>query len=431
MAKPGDHVKISTSETIIEGTLMPSVHKDTVIVKLDNGYNLGVSGSKIKKIEVVKVHKEVKGKAKKVKQDQKLPKISILHTGGTIASKVDYKTGGTKPQFSPEELLAMIPEIKTIAHIKSRLVRNIWSQDMRFAHYNLIAKEIKKEIDHGAKGVIVSQGTDTIHYTAAALSFILEDLPVPVLVVGAQRSSDRGSTDAHLNLINAAYFMANTNFAEVGICMHENSDDKDCLILPGTKARKMHTSRRDAFRPINTKPWARVNYKEKKISYIKKSYKKRNDAKIKLMLFSDKIKVAIVKQHTNMFAEQFKFYEKYDGLVIEATGLGCLPISEKDEITKESGKIFKVLEGMIKKGVIVVESPQTIYGRINMNVYEDQRHAQDIGILGNLSDMTTETTFVKLAWLLSNFKKNEVKDLISKNLRGEISGKTESDTFLI
>ncbi|MBN2423214.1 Glu-tRNA(Gln) amidotransferase subunit GatD [Candidatus Woesearchaeota archaeon] len=432
-AKPGDSVRVITKKETTEGILIPAPdlnENDSIIIKLNNGYNIGVSKKKITKIEIINKHKPQNQKKKNIPVNKNLPTISILHTGGTIASKVDYHTGGVVSRFTPEELLGMFPELKDIVNIRSRLMKNMWSQDMRFSHYNLIAKEIKKEIENGSEGVIVSQGTDTLHYTSAALSFILEDLSKPVLIVGSQRSSDRGSSDAYLNLINAAYFIATSDFAEVGVCMHENMDDNYCHILQGTKCRKLHTSRRDAFQPVNSKAFARINYQKKDIQYIRKKYAKKSDNKLKLKLIDEKIKVAILKQHTNMYAEQFLFYKNYDGLVIEATGLACLPISKIDDSTQESENIKKAIESVIKKGVIVVNAPQTIFGRINMNVYEDQRNAQKIGVLGNLNDMTPETTFIKLAWLLSNYPKEKVKELLLTNLRGELSERIEPSDFI-
>jgi glutamyl-tRNA(Gln) amidotransferase subunit D len=429
--KEGEYVIIKTKEGEKQGLIVPSVDLSLVTLKLDSGYNILINKKDIISSKIINQSEKKKEAKIEIKNRPDLKNITILHTGGTIASRVDYKIGGVSTSFTPENIISMFPELKDIANIKTRLIRNMWSQDMRFSHYNLIAKEIEKEIKNNIDGIIISQGTDTIHYTSAALSFILENLPVPVLIVGAQRSSDRGSSDAYLNLINAVYFISNTNFAEVGICMHESADDENCLILPGTKSRKMHTSRRDAFKPINTTAIANVNYKIGKIEYITKNYNKISQTKLKLKLIKENIKVAIIKQHVNMYAEQFKAYENYDGLVIEATGLGCLPISETDDLTKESGKIFKVLKDMIKRGIIIVESPQTIFGRINLNVYEDQRNAQEVGILGHLNDMTTETTFIKLAWLLSNYKKEEVKNLIMKDLRKELSNRTEFEKYFL
>ena len=426
-----DRIKIKTKDKEFEGISMPSSDENYEIIKLDNGYNLDILKKNISKIELIEKSKPIiEVISEKNEQDDSLPKITILHTGGTIASKVDYKTGGTVSRFTPKEILAMFPELKNYANINSRLIENMWSQDMRFSHYNLIAKEVKKELDRGVKGVIVTQGTDTMHYTSAALSFILEGLASPVILVGAQRSSDRGSSDAYMNLINAVYFIVHSDFGEVGICMHANTDDDFCHILPATKTRKFHTSRRDAFRPINTLPWAEVSYGDKHIKYLLNNYKIAGKNQLKIKLIKKDIKVALMKQHTNMYADQFLFYKNYEGLVIEATGLGCLPITEIDESTKESGKIFCAIEELIKNGVIVVEAPQAINGRIVMNVYSDQRKAQQMGVLGNFSDMTPETSFIKLAWLLSNYSKDETKTLITQNLRGEITDRINPKSYL-
>ena len=427
--KPGDLVEIKTKEEVIKGILMPQEGK-TLVVKLDSGYNIGIDSNNIKKIKMVKKQEKKKEKPEKTKQKKGLPLIVILHTGGTIASKVDYDTGAVISRFSPQELLDMFPELRKIANIDSRLVRNMWSDDMRFAHYNLMANEIQKEIKKGVDGVIITHGTDTLHYTSAALAFILEDLPIPVLLVGAQRSSDRGSSDAAQNFINAAYFIAKSDFAGVAICMHENLNDDSALILPATKTRKMHTSRRDTFKAINVKPWARVNYNEKKIQFLKKGYQTRDKKRaLKLKSIKENLKVGILKVHTNMYASEFLAYKGFDGLILEGTGLGHAPISTIDEFTKEHTKIRNAIKLLCKK-TIVAMAPQTIFGRLDMNVYAPGREIQGLGVLGNYSDMTPETAFIKLAWLLSNHKKPEVKQLITKNLRGEISERTEQDTFL-
>ncbi len=418
--------------SVLKGIVMPSSTEKTVVIKLSSGYNIGIDKENVKEIKIVSKFGKSEEKCeelienKKIKKvameiSKKLPTISILHTGGTVASKVDYETGAVTARFTPEEILAMFPEIREIANIKSRLIRNMWSQDMRFSHYNLIAKEIQKEIKNGVNGIIITHGTDTLGYSAAALSFVLEGLPVPVLFVGAQRSSDRGSSDAFLNLICAVQFIAKSDFSDVAICMHEKPSDENCLIMPACKTRKLHTSRRDAFKVVNGGAIARVN-KNGNVEFISKDHSRKNEKrKLKLRLFDEKIKVGIIRQYTNMFAEEYLFYKNYDGLVIEATGLGNLPITKIDEFTKENEKIFEALKLLVKKGVIVVLSPQTVFGRLNLNVYENGRRQQEIGILGNFSDMLTETTYIKLAWLLSNYPKSKVKDLIMENLRGELT----------
>jgi len=428
----GDEVKITTDAETYEGILMPQINKDTIPLKLKTGYNLGIEKKSIKKIRLLEKHKKEHKKPKeKLTFKKGLKTISILHTGGTISSSVDYKTGGVVAKFSPEEVLQLFPEIKKIANIKSRFVRQMMSDDMRFAHYNIIAKEIEKEVKKGTEGVIITQGTDTLHYTSAALAFILEDLPIPVVIVGSQRSSDRGSSDAAMNLICACKFIAETDFADVAICMHKGMNDKKCLILPATKTRKMHTSRRDAFRAIDTKPWAEVDYDTGNIYFINKDHKKRGNRKLKLRPIKENLKIGLLKVHTNLYSKEVEAYKGFQGLVIEGTGLGHAPITKSDEFTSENARIFKAIEKLIKQGTIVVMAPQTIYGRLQMNVYSPGRRIQEIGVLGNGSDMTPETTFIKLAWLLSNYKKEQVKELITKDIRGEISTKISGDEFLV
>ncbi len=351
--------------------------------------------------------------------------ISILHLGGTIAARVD-KQGGVSAQYTAKEILSLYPEIKPLAKIKSRLVSNMLSENMNFSHYNLLTREIQKEIKAGVDGIIITHGTDTLHYTSAALSFILENLPIPIILVGAQRSSDRGSSDASLNLVSAINFINKTDFAEVAICMHASMEDTHCSILPALKTKKLHTSRRDAFKPINTKPYAFI-YHDKGLDLLRKDFKKVNKkSKLELRLFNPKIKVGILKTHPNMSAEEIRFYKNFHGLILEGTGLGHAPIERIDKFTAENQKILNELKNLAKKIPIVMTS-QCIFGRINMNVYTPGRKLQEIGILGNMTDMTTETAFIKLAWLLSNYNKKEIIALITENLRGEISDRSSTE----
>ncbi|MBD3303623.1 Glu-tRNA(Gln) amidotransferase subunit GatD [Candidatus Woesearchaeota archaeon] len=432
MAKPGERVKIKTDKEEIEGVLMPE-EKEFVVIKLDTGYNMGIDKQRVKAIHTISKKEEKKAEFPKEKQKKDLPTITILHTGGTIASKVDYETGGVIARFEPEEILAMFPELKDIANIKSRLVSNMFSENMRFGHYNILAKEIDKEKKAGVDGVIITHGTDTMHYTSAALSFMLKDLPMPVILAGAQRSSDRGSSDAALNLISAAFFIAaNKKFAEVAVCMHENTEDKTCVILPGTKCRKMHSSRRDAFQAINVLPWARVDYDKKQANYLRTGFRKTTaKKKTQIMPMKEDLKVGIIYCCPNMYAEQFKAFSGYAGLVIDGTGLGHAPVSETDKLTKENAKIMKEIQNLIKKGTTVVMTTQTIFGAVDMNVYAPGRQLIDIGVLGNYCDMTPETAYIKLSWLLSNYPKEKAKEMFGQNLVGEISERLEYEKEFI
>ncbi|HLC22340.1 MAG TPA: Glu-tRNA(Gln) amidotransferase subunit GatD [Candidatus Nanoarchaeia archaeon] len=417
--KEGDMVRILTKDRQFEGVLMPSVHTESVVLKLSSGYNVGILKSSVKK--TVQLGKRISSLTKPKKHIHVSVKktVSILHTGGTIASKVDYETGAVGAHFSPDDLIEMFPELEALVNLNSRFLSNMWSEDMRFSHYNTMAKEIKKEVDKGVDGVIITHGTDTMHFTAAALSFILEDLSIPVILVGAQRSSDRGSSDAAMNLVCAIEFMTQTDFAEVAICMHKGMSDDMCWILPGLKCRKLHSSRRNAFQPVNAQPYAEIDYLTRKVHIVTPHFRKKDpNKKLILQLFKD-VRVGLVKTHPHMFADVFTTYTGYDGLVIEGSGLGHVPINKIDSDTSEHQKIFAQLQNLAKKMPVVMAS-QTLFGRVNMNVYSTGRVLQEMGVLGNFSDMMPETTYIKLAWLLSNYPK-KVKEMIGQNLRGELS----------
>ncbi len=430
----GDEIKVITKDSkIYEGAVLPDTNKDRTVLKLSSGYNVGIQNSNIKSAEILKKSpkKKLSAKKKKIKISKKLPTISIIHTGGTIASEVDYETGAVVARFTPEELVSMFPELEDICNINSFLLKNMFSEDMRFAHYNLLAEAVQKEAKKGVDGIIITHGTDTLAYTSAALSFALDGLNTPVLLVGAQRSSDRGSSDAFMNLLCACQYLANTDFCDVGICMHTSSEDKSCLILPATKTKKFHSSRRDAFQVINSEPIARVypDGKFENISHNHVTKEDRKDSKIKIMPFKQNLKIGLLKAHPNMFAKEIQNYSDFNGLIIEGTGLGHIPVNETEEDTKENARILGAIKTLSKKIPIFMTS-QTTFGRINMNVYSTGRKIKEAGVHGNNSDMLAETAFIKLAWLLSNYTKSKVPDMMMENLRGELTPRTLEKEFL-
>ena len=313
-----DKVKIKTSKEEFEGILMPDSINNNLVLKLDSGYNIGIDKKKVKSMKVIKKNKVKRDNVKKVKQNSKLPKITILHTGGTVASKVDYKTGGVSAKFKPEEILDNVPELKKIGNFSSKMISNIMSEDMTFKDYNKIAKEIEKEIKKGVRGIIITHGTDTMHYTSAALSFMFENLNIPIVLVGSQRSSDRGSSDASLNLICAAQFIKNVSYSGVVICMHKDMNDSSCLILPGVKTRKLHTSRRDAFKVVNDKPILEIDREGKIIGKSKFSLKK---GKLTLKLLKESLKIGILKSHPNLDVKELSCYSSFDGYICEVGGV--------------------------------------------------------------------------------------------------------------
>ena len=430
--KPGDMVSVTTSQKRHEGVVMPSPDPQNLVLKLRSGYNLV-----LKKKTIQEVKKE---KTPPVQEKPQLPKmqpkpglktIGILHTGGTIASQVDYTTGAVSAKFTPEEIVAMYPDLGKSANIKSRLISNMFSEDMRFSHYNALAKEIKKEVDAGVDGIIITHGTDTMCHTAAALAFMLEQLPIPIILVGSQRSSDRGSADAPLNLLSAVHIITKTEFADVGVCMHESSSDEACVLLPATKTRKLHSSRRDAFKPVNASPIARI-FKDGKITFLTEHYRKaakEQQQKLTLKLLKEDLKIGMLKIHPHMYVKEFENYSSFNGLIIEGTGLGHAPINVIDKYTKEHANILKAIEKLAKK-IPVVMTTQTLFGRVTMNVYSPGRVLKEKGILGDYLDLLPETAFIKLAWVLSNYPKNQVAAIMHENLRGEITKRSVHEEFL-
>lgn len=419
MPNPGDKVKITTKTETIAGILMPSLDKEMVFIKLSTGYNLGLHKKEIKTVSITEKTLNKTSSPPKLQSNKNLPTISILHTGGTIASKVDYRTGGVVSHFTPEDLLALYPELKNIATIESELIAQMWSDDLRFKHFSLIAKTIEQHVKKGVRGIIIGMGTDNLAVAAAAVSFIIEQTPIPIIFVGSQRSSDRGSSDGGMNLICAAEFIIKTDFVGVAICMHESENDDSCVILPATKTYKLHSSRRDALKPINTTAIARVRYQTKIIEFLQKDYPKRTNQALIIKPTMEE-KVGLLKIHIQMVPEQFSFYQRYKGLIIEGTGLGHTPGQVPNPDAALHKKIYPAIKKLIDSGCVVVMITQCLFGGVNMNVYDKGRDLMNLGVIPG-EDMLANTAFVKLAWLLGNYPREKVKELMRQNLRGEIN----------
>jgi len=429
----GDTVAVKTKKDEYRGILMPRTEAgddNHIVVKLDNGYNVGVKITGNEKITKTAGKKAVSGAKTRLKHDPKKKTLSILHTGGTIASKVDYRTGGVVPAFSPEEIIELFPELGEIANINARMVSNVLSGNIEFDHIALMAEAVKKEIKKGTDGIVMPHGTDTLHVSSAGLSFMAQNLPVPVIFVGAQRSSDRGSSDAKMNLMCASQFAVKSDFSGVGLCMHASMSDDDSFIHEGTKVRKMHTSRRDAFRSINQEPWARV-WQDGNIEYLRKDYPKRNkDAKPVFRTEFEK-KVALVKGFSGMRSDMIDFLaeKKYKGIVFEGTGLGHLPVNVLDDYTKNHAAMLKSIKNFVDSGGVAVMTSSCINGRVNMNVYSYGRDLLNAGVIPG-EDMTPETAHAKLKWVLGQTKKpEEAKKMMLTNIAGEITERTSSKGF--
>ncbi len=429
--KLGDKVEVETKDNQhFTGIVMPNETSSILFIKLSSGYNIGIEKKKISSIEVLEGFKTEKKDSKlEIKENNSLHTISILHTGGTIASQVDYRTGAVISKFTPQDLLMKFPEISNIANIRSKLIFQMFSEDMEAKHWSKLAGAVADEIKNGSDGVIITHGTDTMAFTSAALSFSLQNLPIPVLIVGAQRSSDRPSSDAAYNIIAAAKFIAGSDYSGVGICMHKNEDDNSCLIHAGVSVRKMHSSRRDAFRSINTKPVAEIDYKTGKINFIRKDYIKKD--KDRKLIFNDKFEanIAIVKMHPGFSYKELELYKKYKGLILEGTGLGHAPTNKLDEFTKDHPKLLESIKKM-SQNTLIVMTTQTVYGAVNMNVYSTGRDLLEAGVISG-NGTTTEAAFVKLSWVLAHHKLSDARREMQKNTVGENPERIENNTFLI
>ncbi|MBI4979954.1 Glu-tRNA(Gln) amidotransferase subunit GatD [Candidatus Woesearchaeota archaeon] len=425
MASPGDRIRVKTLTDEIEGILMPSYDQKSILIKLPNGYNVGYEEKEVLSVTLLEPKKTAAEKPlREITFRPGLKTIVILHTGGTIASKVDYKSGAVTAKFTAEDLLGMFPELGEIANIETELVSNMMSEDMLFSNYQNIAESIVHHAKKDIAGIIIGHGTDTLGFTAAALAFIFEKINIPILLVGSQRSSDRGSTDAAMNLICAAEFITKTDFAGVAVCMHHSASDDICAILPATKTRKMHTSRRDAFKAINTEPIAVVDYEKRKINFISKDYSRRGEDKV--IISKDKFseKVGLLKVHPNQDPKLFRFFaDNYDAFVLEATGLGHAPTNLGKNLEN-----YETIREFVKKGGIVAITSQCLYGAVHPSVYTNLRRLSEIGCIF-CEDMLPETAFIKLAWLLGNYPKEKVEKLMAANLRGEIGERRELNKF--
>lgn len=424
--EPGCRVRVECNKGVFEGVLMPGLEEsDCVVVKFDSGYNAGFSLDSIKSISLV-----AKGVFQKIPEfnaveDDKLPLISLVATGGTIASRVDYGLGGVKAMLSPKQLLYFFPEVSKKARLRFSSPFSVMSEDMTPREWGRIAREVARHLNSGSVGCIVTHGTDTLHYTSAALSFMLIGLGKPVALVGAQRSPDRGSFDGWLNLVCGVNYCL-SDLAGVAVVMHASTNDDFCLAIRGTKVRKMHTTRRDAFRPINDLPIARI-WESGLIEVVNEGIEKRRAGKVKAdPRFEER--VALVKAYPGSEPKLIDFLveRKYKGIVIEATALGHVPTNPLDKKKSWIPSVRKAVE----KGVVVCVTTQCFYGRVNPFVYSNLRALSGTGVV-YLSDMLSETAFVKLGCMLARHKNVEsVKNAMLENVAGEFNSRLTGREFL-
>ena len=413
----GDIVQVTSDAKTYEGILIPrseSGDNKHLVVKMKSGYNIGIQPADDVKVEKIgKGAKPTFATPPLPKQNPALPHVVIMSTGGTIASRVDYRTGAVRSALSASDLYGVVPELSDVAQVDTEIVFSLYSENISPQHWTELAQTVANRIKQGVDGIVIAHGTDTMAYTSAALSFALQNLPIPVIIVGAQRSSDRPSSDAATNLIGAVKAAGEAPFAEVGLAMHETVSDTTIVVHRGTKVRKCHTSRRDTFKSINGFPIAKIQNLQ--VTLTTDAYQRR-DSKRKLVLkpnFSDK--VALVKFHPGLDPAIIDFYvdRGMKGILLEGSGLGHV-----------SKYCFDAIKKATAKGLVVALASQCIWGRVEMNVYDTGRDLLSFGVIP-LEDMFPETALVKLMWVLGQTDDlKEAIELLKTNIAGEFTQRT-------
>ena len=417
---PGDRVRVDHDDATDEGVLMPATDETHLVLKLDGGYNVGIDRDdadvEVLESDVYDIEEgEAGGEASEIEFDEDLPTIALVSTGGTIASTVDYRTGAVTARFDAEDVLRAVPELAGRANYRGRVVADILSENMEPSIWQELAEAVHEEIENGADGVVVMHGTDTMQYSAAALSYTL-DTPVPIVFTGSQRSADRPSSDNVMNAVCAVEAAA-ADAAEVMVCMHATPSDDDCALHRGTRVRKNHTSRRDAFETVGGQPLGTVDYDAAKEGQgdaagveFDGEYTPRGETDLALHL-DIATDVELVKPTPGMDPAAWDYLDGKDGVIVEGTGLGHV---HTDLIPR--------LEGLVEDGTTVAMTSQCIEGRVCDRVYDTGRDLLDAGVV-ECGDTLPGTAKVKLMWALENAKKPA--DAMGRDLEGELTEESQ------
>jgi len=418
-------VDIRTSRGDFYGLLLPrseTADPDHLVLKLDSGYNVGLRADTVLSIEK-KGYREAHYSIpeKEFPRDGAKPSVKLLGTGGTIASRLDYRTGAVIPAFSPGELYGSVPELADICNLDTEKLFGIFSENMGPEQYLILADNVGNAIRDGYDGIVVGHGTDTMHHTAAALSFMVQHPPVPIVMVGSQRSSDRPSSDAAQNLINAVSAAAGGDIAEVMVCMFGPTSDRYNLLHRGTRVRKMHSSYRSTFRTIGDIPLAMVENGQ--VRPLMEAYaRRRADRDVQVQAVFDE-RVTILYYYPNMQPDLIDALvdRGYRGIVIAGTGLGHV-----------NRKVYGALERARDAGVLTFMTLQTLWGFVQMYVYETGREILALGVVP-LANMLPEVAYVKLGWALGMHPDDPeaVKKLMTTPVAGEITDREPHDGYLI
>ncbi|MDX9857285.1 MAG: Glu-tRNA(Gln) amidotransferase subunit GatD [candidate division Zixibacteria bacterium] len=415
---------VSTTRGDFTGIILPRSENDDdrhIVLKLVTGYNIGIAVDTITNITeqgYKQAHYKIPEKQFPVTEG--LPHVKLLGTGGTIASRLDYRTGAVIPAFTPGELYGAVPELADICNLTTDKLFAVFSENMGPSQYKELAIAIGREIENGIDGIVIGHGTDTMHHTASALAFMVQDPPVPIVLVGSQRSSDRPSSDAALNLIHATKTAAESDIAEVMVCMFGPTSDKYGLLHPGTRVRKMHSSYRSTFRTIGDIPIATVD--RNKITPLKDTYKRRRrDRHVKITpVFEER--VAMVYYYPNMHRDIIDSLvdNGYKGIVIAGTGLGHI-----------NKPVYPAIERAVANGVAIYMTVQTLWGYVHMFVYDTGRDLMAKGIIP-AENMLPEVAYIKLGWAFGQTSDlDEVREIMLTPIAGEITEREPYNGYVV
>ncbi len=415
---------VETTRGHFEGKILPRSENDDdkhIVLKIATGYNVGVAVDTITQMEETGYQKaNYKIPEQEFPFSKDLPNVKLFGTGGTIASRLDYRTGAVIPAFSPGELYGAVPELADYCNLTTEKVFAVFSENMGPSQYIALAKAIGEEIEKGIQGIIIGHGTDTLGHTAAALTFMVQNPPVPIVLVGSQRSSDRPSSDAALNLIHAAHTAGHADLAEVMVCMFGPTSDEYGFLHRGTRVRKMHSSYRSTFRTIGDTPLATVT--KNSITPIKQNYNhRRKDRQAKILPYFEE-KVTILYYYPNMQPDMVDMLVEngYKGIVIAGTGLGHV-----------NKPLYDAIERATKAGVHIYMTVQTLWGYVHMFVYDTGRDLMEKGVIP-AANMLPEVAYIKLGWALGQTTdREEVKKLMLTPINDEITPKEPYNGYLI
>ena len=417
-------VEVRTAKGKFTGIVLPrseTADPQHIVLKLRSGYNVGVAAAGVEGI-TVQGRKEAHYKIpeKEFPYDPAKPRVKLFGTGGTIASRLDYRTGAVIPAFSPGELYGSVPELADICNLETEKLYGVFSENMGPEQWKGTAEAIGREIERGVQGIVIGHGTDTMHHTAAILSFMVQDSPVPIVMVGSQRSSDRPSSDAALNLMYSVKTAAESSIAEVMVCMFGPTSDDYGLLHRGTRVRKMHSSYRSTFRTIGDVPLAMVS--REKITPLRADYKQRRRDRHVTVNTDFEEKVSIVYYYPNMKPDIIDALidNGYRGIVIAGTGLGHV-----------NKPLYPALKRAHDKNIAVYMTVQTLWGYVQMYVYDTGRDMMELGVVPG-ANLLPEVGYVKLGWALGQTDDmQKVREIMLTPIAGEITDREPSNGYLI